>query len=209
MTTYLFDKLAILKETEAKNKEEQKIILEEMEFEIEKQRRLEMDGTIIKLRTQVDEFAENIGGEIMPNNLELFYYNIEKHVAGECKELSACRGKIGEDEFNKRNDVLRKKHMVMRNDARQFRPARYEERKKERFITLDKFIDNLKYTTEETNAVFATNQTHTKHKNEQFKIPLEIKIYADLKPIFTTMIGIMNKQKDEIQKLREQFRLKI
>lgn len=209
MATYLFDKLAILKETEAKNKEEQKIILEEMEFEIEKQRRLEMDGTIIKLRTQVDEFAENIEGEIMPNNLELFYYDIEIHFARECKELSACRGKIGEDEFNKRNDVLRKKQTEMRNDKQRFHSHAVNRKENAKFITLDKFIDNLKYTTEETKAVFAMRQKDGRNRKEQLKIPLEIKVYADLKPIFTTMIGIMNKQQDEIQKLRELMTLKI
>ena len=58
MSSYLFDKLAQLKENEMKIKEEQKQLEEEINFEIEKKRRLEMDGTITKLQTQVDEFAK-------------------------------------------------------------------------------------------------------------------------------------------------------
>ena len=58
MSSYLFDKLTQLKENEMKIKEEQRQLEEEINFEIEKKRRLEMDGTITKLQTQVDEFAK-------------------------------------------------------------------------------------------------------------------------------------------------------
>ena len=57
MTSYLIDKLEALKEDENKLKEEQRVLEEKIELEIEKNRRLELDGTIIKLRTQVGEIG--------------------------------------------------------------------------------------------------------------------------------------------------------
>ena len=55
MTSYLIDKLEALKEDENKIKEQQRVLQEEIELKMEKKRKLELDGTIIKLRTQVDE----------------------------------------------------------------------------------------------------------------------------------------------------------
>ena len=68
MASYLIDKLEALKEDENKLKEQQRILMEEIELEIEQKRRLELDGTIIKLRAQVGEIAKNIEGKIMPDN---------------------------------------------------------------------------------------------------------------------------------------------
>jgi hypothetical protein len=68
MASHLIDKLGALKEDENKLKEQQRVLIEEIELEMEKKRRLELDGTIIKLRTQVDEISKNIEGEIMPDN---------------------------------------------------------------------------------------------------------------------------------------------
>ena len=92
MTSYLIDKLEALKEDENKLKEEQRVLQEEIELEIEKNRRLELDGTIIKLRTQVDEIRKNIEGEIMPDNRLLvlkfgkhnYYYVIEPLQVNNC-----------------------------------------------------------------------------------------------------------------------------
>jgi hypothetical protein len=83
MTSYLIDKLESLKEDENKLKEEQRVLIEEIELKMEKKRRLELDGTIIKLRTQVDEIRKNIEGEIMPDNrlvLQCEKYFIQKRM---------------------------------------------------------------------------------------------------------------------------------
>ena len=131
---------------EEKNKLEQKVLLEEIELEIEKKRLLEMDGTIIKLRTQVDEFAKNIEGKIMPNNIDV---------------VPGC--------------------------------YRYQN---EQFITLDVFTDNLKNLSEEE-----LRRANAGKKKRLVTIPPEIKIYNDIIPLFTTMIGIMDKQQSQIDKL--------
>ena len=146
MSSFLLTKLETLMAQEEKNKLEQKVLLEEIELEIEKKRLLEMDGTIIKLRTQVDEFAKNIEGKIMPNNIDV---------------VPGC--------------------------------YRYQN---EQFITLNEFMDNLKNLSEEE-----LRRANAGKKKRLVTIPPEIKIYNDIIPLFTTMIGIMDKQQSQIDKL--------
>tara|TARA_B110001452_G_scaffold51704_1_gene39455 strand:- start:1968 stop:2252 length:285 start_codon:yes stop_codon:yes gene_type:complete len=71
MTSYKHAKLQALTEEENKIKERKRILTEEIELEIEKNRILELESTIIKLRTQVDQLSKNIEGEIMPNNIQI------------------------------------------------------------------------------------------------------------------------------------------
>ena len=68
MTSCKIDKLQKLVEKENIIKEKKRILTEEIELEIEKNRRLE--STISKLRIQVEELSKNIEGTIMPNNIE-------------------------------------------------------------------------------------------------------------------------------------------
>ena len=197
--SYLFDKLERLKENEMKLnenvmkiKEEQKQLEEEIEFEIEKQRRLELDGTITKLRTQVGEFAKNIEGEIMPNNLEVFYAAVcsrENHF-GHPRNYPDTPI-VPKEEIQKRSDYMQRAGNGRLNDD-------------EKFITVDKFTDNLKNVSEEIKAQFRSNHPR-KRKEALLTIPHEIKIYNDITPILTTMIGVMKKQQGEIKDLREQL----
>ena len=150
MSSFLLSKLKTLMAQEEKNKLEQKILLEEIELEKEKKRRLEMDDTIIKLRTQVDEFTKNIEGKIMYNNIE------------------AASG----------------------------RRLTYQD---EQLITLKEFTDNLKNVPENQKALYSWCEGGI---NKQLvTIPSEIKIYIDIIPLFTTMIGIMDKQQRKIDSL--------
>jgi len=68
MASYLLDKLEALKIQKESIKAQELILQDEIDLEMEKNRRLEMDCTITKLRTQVEQLSENIQGEIMPNN---------------------------------------------------------------------------------------------------------------------------------------------
>lgn len=162
MSSFLLTKLETLMAQEEKNKLEQKVLLEEIELEIEKKRRLEMDGTIIKLRTQVDEFAKNIEGKIMYNNIEAAH---PKH-----------RG-VGR--------------------------LTYQD---EQLITLKEFTDNLKNVSVEKKALYSWCKGGI--NKELVTIPPEIKIYNDIIPLFTTMIGIMNKQQRKIDKLERSLIVK-
>ena len=55
MTSYLLDKLEELKFNEKEIRKKKLILENKIELEMEKQRRLAMNGTIIKLQTQNEE----------------------------------------------------------------------------------------------------------------------------------------------------------
>ena len=172
MTSYLIDKLEALKEDENKLKEQQRVLQEEIELDIEKKRRLELDGTIIKLRTQVGELAKNIEGEIMPDN----------------RMLTLHYGKQNNHERQQR----RKRTEVIESNPQ--------------LLTLEKFKDNLSKMSKELMELVNTQRGNTKLK-QQVKgfIHHQIKIYDDIIPIFTTMIGIMKKQEFEIDALKSKL----
>ena len=176
MASYLIDKLEALKEDENKLKEQQRILMEEIELEIEQKRRLELDGTIIKLRTQVGEIAKNIEGEIMRDN-RIFVLRYGKH--------NYTREEQREIEQHGRGNPLE-------------------------MITLKKFKDNLsKFDEWMNNSAWSINvklkQAHQLRQDVPLVLPPEIKIYDDIIPIFTTMIGIMKKQEFEIDNLKQRM----
>tara|TARA_B110000879_G_C11156496_1_gene507145 strand:- start:1681 stop:2226 length:546 start_codon:yes stop_codon:yes gene_type:complete len=173
MTSYLIDKLEALKEDENKLKEQQRILHEEIELEIEQKRRLELDGTIIKLRTQVDEIRKNIEGEIMPDNrLLVLSYGKHNYTLEEQREIQ-------HQQYNNSNPVM---------------------------TTLEKFKDNLSKISPEQKKQATNRRMSNATKNRlTMTIPQEIKIYDDIIPIFTTMIGIMKKQEFEIDNLKQRM----
>ena len=59
MASHLLDKLEELKSNEIKIKEEQRFLVEQISLEMEKKRRLKMEGTLTKLEVQVDELDIN------------------------------------------------------------------------------------------------------------------------------------------------------
>ena len=172
MTSYLIDQLEALKEDENKLKEQQRVLQEEIELDIEKKRRLELDGTIIKLRTQVGELAKNIEGKIMPDN---------------------------------RNLVLRYgKHNWTREEQQEIQQQQQHNNRIPEMTTLAKFKDNLSKVPGITLKVNSSG-VHSKYERKQVFIPHQIKIYDDIMPIFTTMIGIMKKQEFEIDALKSKL----
>ena len=174
MASHLIDKLEALKENENRIKEEQRVLHEQIELELEKKRRLELNGTIIKLRTQVDEISKNIEGEIMPDNRIL---------------------------------VLRfGKHNYSQEEQREIQQQMYHDRGSEATTTLEKFKDNLSKVTKEQKERLKSSMNNDYKQNQLvMTIPTEIKIYDDIIPIFTTMIGIMKKQELDIENLRTEI----
>jgi len=176
MASYLIDKLEALKEDENKLNEQQRVLLEEIELEIEKKRRLELDGTIIKLRTQVGELAKNIEGEIMPDN-RILVLRYGKH------------------------DWTQEEQQEIYKSNRS-RTPRVQ-------ITLEKFKDNLNKMGEWMNNGTPMHIRREILDQELRRFPLEtpkeIKIYDDIIPIFTTMMGIMKKQEFEIDALKSKL----
>ena len=226
MTSYLIDKLEALKEDENKLKEQQRILHEEIELEIEKKRRLELDGTIIKLRTQVDEFGKNIEGKIMRDNFPLLREQETTDYQKACDKFNndVNQGLIDDDEAKKQRQCLvdRKqkedaKYSEWRQclvDRKQKEDAKYREWRKtnplgyssgemkmnDEKITLEKFKDNLSKVTKEIKD--KCHISGSRLGKSYIELPQEIKIYDDIIPIFTTMIGIMKKQEYEIDSLK-------
>jgi hypothetical protein len=199
MTSYLIDKLEALKEDENKLKEQQRVLMEEIELEIEKKRRLELDGTIIKLRTQVDEFGKNIEGKIMRDNFPLLREQETTDYQKACDKFSkdVTQGLIDDDEAKKQRQYL--------VDRKQKEDAKYREwrdgemKMNDEKITLEKFKDNLSKVRQEIK-----DKCHIRDPRlgkSYIELPREIKIYDDIIPIFTTMIGIMKKQDARIEEL--------
>ena len=167
MASYLIDKLEALKTNELEIKEQQRILEEEIAFEMEKQRRLEMEGTIIKLRTQIGEFAKNIEGLIMPNNIRLVLENNDRERLPQQQE-----------EMDWHQQVTT-------------RPL----------ITLAEFQNNINQINEKTMVNMKLHQKNHQNRN-LFVIKQDIKIYDDIIPLFTTIMGIIKKQGEEIKKLK-------
>jgi hypothetical protein len=201
MTSFLLSKLETLMAQEEKNKQEQKNILEEIELEMEIKKRLEMNGTITKLRTQVDEFAKNIEGEIMPNNIAIVESSIEKTFQKECSDLNILHGKISDEEYKKRLTILQTKHYDIRQQINRSNNRRLSE--DEKYITLKEFIDNLNKVDDKTKEFFRIASNNGRYRKNMVEIKPEIKIYHDIIPIFTTMIGLMKKQQNQIDELKK------
>ena len=205
MASYLIDKLEALKENENKLKEEQRVLMEEIELEIEKKRRLELDGTIIKLRTQVDEIGKNIQGEIMIDNYPLIreQETIDFRKAWEKFSKEDQQGLISDEEV-----VKQKKYLVDRKQKEHEKYKKWKQSERNTRvraqITLEKFKDNLSKVSQEIKERCYIRSGHL--GKVHIEIPREIKIYDDIIPIFTTMIGIMKKQDFEIDTLKSKVK---
>jgi len=202
MTSYLIDKLEALKEDENKLKEQQRILHEEIELEIEKKRRLELDGTIIKLRTQVDEFGKNIEGKIMRDNFPLLREQETTDYQKACDKFNKeyQQGLISDEEVLKQKKYLRDRKQKEDAKYSEWRYSSGEMKMNDEKITLEKFKDNLSKVTKEIKD--KCHISGSRLGKSYIELPQEIKIYDDIIPIFTTMIGIMKKQEYEIDSLK-------
>ena len=70
MASLLIDKLENLKSNEIKLKEEQRVLEEQIAFEMEKKRRMKMDATLTKLEVQIDELENATESTMVGNNYE-------------------------------------------------------------------------------------------------------------------------------------------
>ena len=171
-------------------------------MEIEKNRRLELDGTITKLRTQVDEIGKNIEGKIIRDNFPLLREQETTDYQKACEKFSndVNQGLIDDDEAKKQRQCLvdrKQKEDAKYSEWSNYSRAKMSDPPK---ITLEKFKDNLSKVRREIK-----DKCHIRGSGlgkVYIELPQEIKIYDDIIPIFTTMIGIMKKQEYEIDSLK-------
>ena len=202
MASYLIDKLEALKEDENKLKEQQRILMEEIELEIEQKRRLELDGTIIKLRTQVGEIAKNIEGEIMPDNFILLTHQETIDYEKVCEKFrkDVNQGLIDDEEqFERRKCIGERKQKWDKKYSEWMRDGNNTK------ITLENFKYNLSKVAKKIKDSYVSKSAGGRLRKSYIELPPEIKIYDDIIPIFTTMIGIMKKQEFEIDNLKQRM----
>ena len=205
MTSYLENKLELLNASQRKLDDEKHAIEvkkrvlenekhaieEQIILEIEKNNKLKMNGTIIKFETQINVLSEIIKGNIMPNNIKLVRYQTQKDFKKELDQFNILieSEKIFKNEIRNKSIILERK--------RGLRDEIQDPQDDDKFITLEKFKDNLNKVNDMT-----IKGTHLKYRTSLLEIKPEIKIYDDIIPIFSTMIGIMKKQQEEIKELQ-------
>ena len=209
MAAYLEEQLKSIEHSKINLEKEQLKIQKQLELEIEKVRILELDGTIGKLKVQVNELSEKIKGNIMPNNIHIVHHQMKKDLQKDLDEWHKLQnsGKLCKSEIETRRLFLRQREIYIR------RKTKYHlKTDNEKFITLEKFKENLSKIDDETKNHFTIGDkrklsgTDRKelieikpeikigHRKELIEIKPEIKIYYDILPIFRTLIGIITKQ---------------
>ena len=198
MTSYLEEQLKSIEQNKIDLEKEQLKIQKQLELEIEKVRILELDGTIDKLKVQVNELSENINGKIIPNNIQLVHHQMKQDFQKDLDEFHQLRQsrKLDAIELETKRLIVEQKGMDLRKETEYNKCRRSVNGiiilpDDEKLITLDQFKNNLSKIDDETKNNFT-------RKKEFLEIKPEIKVYDDILPIFRTMIGIITKQQEEI-----------
>ena len=210
MTSTMIDLLEKLKRQEGVIKQQQLQLSEEIEFELEKKRRLEKAGSVIKLRTQLDELMKIVEIPNVPNNYKVILH--DKQVAYQ-NDLNNWHenNKIGKVD-KERQDALGVVVMNLRrlNEEEAFR---IEKLKREQSrpgqaliavrdnITFKEYMNNLSKISPYTiNSILSRGRDPLKNLVNSDR---KEKVYYDILPLFTTIIGIIEKQQLEIDALKQ------
>ena len=209
----MIDLLEKLKRQEEVIKQQQLQLSEEIELELEKKRRLEKAGSVIKLRTQLDELMKIIETPNVPNNYKVILH--DKQIAYQ-NDLNNWHenNKIGKVD-KERQDALGVVVMNLRrlNAAEAFR---IEKLKREQGIvghrsrdtikdniTIKEYMNNLSEISPYTINSIMSWDGRNPLKN-LVNTDLKEKVYYDILPLFTTIIGIIEKQQTEIDTIKKQ-----
>ena len=208
----MIDLLEKLKRQEEVIKQQQLQLSEEIELELEKKRRLEKAGSVIKLRTQLDEMMKIVETPNVPNNYKVILH--DKQIAYQ-NDLNNWHenNKIGKVD-KERQDALGVVVMNLRrlNEAEAFR---IEKLKREQGIvgttfsrdtikdniTIKEYMNNLSEISPYTINSIMSWDGRNPLKN-LVNTDLKEKVYYDILPLFTTIIGIVEKQQLEINALK-------
>ena len=207
----MIDLLEKLKRQEEVIKQQQLQLSEEIELELEKKRRLEKAGSVIKLRTQLDEMMKIVETPNVPNNYKVILH--DKQIAYQ-NDLNNWHenNKIGKVD-KEREDALGVVVMNLRrlNEEEAFR---IEKLKREQSqpgqpliavrdnITFKEYMNNLSKISPYTiNSILSRGRDPLKNL---VNTDLKEKVYYDILPLFTTIIGIVEKQQIEINALKQE-----
>lgn len=219
MTSTKFELLEKLKKQETAIKLRQIQLANEIEFELEKKKRLEKDGSVIKLRTQLDELMKIIETPNVPNNYKVILHDKQTAYQNDLHEWHE-NNKIGKVDIQ-RQDALGNIAMNLKrlNDEEKIR---IEKLKREQaqpgqglftvevkdHITFKEYMNNLSKISPYTINFIKDRKCSRNHLQDQLTKNLvnsdrKEKVYYDILPLFTTIIGIIEKQQLEIDALKQ------
>lgn len=217
MTTTMIGLLEKLKRQEENIKQQQFQLTNEIEFELEKKRRLEKDGSVIKLRTQVDELMKIIETPSVPNNYKVILHDKQIAYQNDLNEWHE-NNKIGKVDIQ-RQYALGVIAMDLRrlNEEEKFRieklkrgqPGEGKLEEVKDYITFKEYMNNLSKISPYTINSIKDRECSRNYHNlglltkNLVNPDMKEKVYYDILPLFTTIIGIMEKQQVEINALKQ------
>lgn len=209
MTSTMIDLLEKLKRQEGVIKQQQLQLSEEIEFELEKKRRLEKAGSVIKLRTQLDELMKIVEIPNVPNNYKVILH--DKQVAYQ-NDLNNWHennkiGKVDKEREDALGVVVINLKRLNEEEAIRLENLKREHRGREHTIkdniTFKEYFDNLSEISPYTiNSIKSRNGLGQAPLKNLVNTDFKEKIYYDILPLFTTIIGIVEKQQIEINALK-------
>ena len=209
----MIDLLEKLKRQEEVIKQQQLQLSEEIELELEKKRRLEKAGSVIKLRTQLDEMMKIVETPNVPNNYRVILHDKQVVYQNDLNNWHE-NNKIGKVD-KERQDAL---GVVIMNlsSLKEEEAFRIEKLKREQSqpgqrppdtikdnITIKKYMNNLSEISPYTINSIMSLKGRDPLKN-LVNTDLKEKVYYDILPLFTTIIGIVEKQQIEINALKQE-----
>jgi rRNA maturation endonuclease Nob1 len=224
MTSQKIDILEKLKQEEIILKNKQLVLSQEIELELEKNRRLEKDGSIIKLRTQLDELLKIIDTPVIQNNYKAVLYDKETTYQNNLNEWHK-NNQIGKTDDKKQNElgnmvnelnILREKESIrlqqlsIKQNVKINSPNPNSINDIKDFISIKDYMKNLSKINPSTIDQITNAGVNSKIKQclgergifkSQVSADFKEKVYYDILPLFTTIIGIMEKQQEKIDEL--------
>lgn len=222
MTSLKTDLLEKLKKQETLIKLQQIKLIDEIEFELEKKKRLEKDGSVIKLRTQLDELMKIIETPKVPNNYKVVLHDKEQaylndlntwHLNNQIgktdKEREKTLGEIREDLTNLYEKERIRLEKIKRGDCKKVDV--HQEYIQKDLITFNEYMYNLSNISPFTINSILSSRCLVRCKLDSKDLTknlvnadLKEKVYYDILPLFTTIIGIIEKQQTEIDTIKKQ-----
>ena len=106
-----------------------------------------MEGTIDKLKVQVNKLSKTLNGNLMPNNIQLIFDHSNEIFKKEFDEFNKLQqsGKLSDSELEEKRLIVREKELNLRNKYKNYSRTNnlLNLPDSEKLITLDKFKDNL------------------------------------------------------------------
>ena len=163
------------------------------------QKLIEKSGTIEILKTQILKLSENIEGKLLPNNYRVVAQQYSKDYREYCTTAKREQHK-GELPTNITRQIYLKGKMEVAKEILNNHHDYKGRLNKEgaQYITLKEFVKNISELDEDTKNSYLQ---HGGRNTQCIRIPPQIKIYDDIIPIFDTILSVLKKQQEQLDKI--------